>query len=157
MGSPPSHSSSGSASAVPLPPPSRVGLYEVTCLVGYSMLPLVLASAAALLLPVSHSANSNGVGAARALLVGGAALWSSRCASKLFAARWPALRQGGGATLAAYPCAMLYCALALLTLYSKNGGVGGGGATATLTTTTTSTTTTPPVAQVPPPPPVLTT
>ena len=61
----PPHASAGGGG--PLPPFARVGLYETTCLVGYGMLPLVLASAAALLLPASAASTSgNGVGAARA-------------------------------------------------------------------------------------------
>lgn len=146
-------SSSSSTAAAPLPPVARVGLYETTCLVGYGMLPLVLASAAALLLPAPPSGGDGGVGAPRALLVGGAALWSSRCASRLFAARWPVLRNSSG--LVAYPCAMLYCALALLTLYPRNGNavVGGGAGAAT---TPVAPLVPPPPALVPPPP-VLTT
>ena len=59
----PPHASAGGGG--PLPPFARVGLYETTCLVGYGMLPLVLASAAALLLPASAASTSgNGVGAA---------------------------------------------------------------------------------------------
>jgi hypothetical protein len=117
-------------------------LYDATCLVGYGMLPLVVASAISLLLPA---------GSAKALVVGGAALWSARCASGLFAARWPALRRSSG--LVAYPCAMLYCSLALLTLYSRNGGSGisGGGGAATTTVTTL------PLVPPPPPPPSLVT
>ena len=145
---------SSATSAAPLPPAVRVGLYETTCLVGYGMLPLVLASALALLLPAAAASSPGGgssAGAARAALVGGAALWSGRCASGLFAARWPALRRSSG--LVAYPCAMLYCSLALLTLYSRNGGSGisGGGGAATTTVTTL------PLVPPPPPPPSLVT
>ena len=93
-----------------------VGLYDATCLVGYGMLPLVAASALALLLPA---------GRVRAVLVGGAALWATAAARGLFAARAPALR--GAGWLVAYPCGLLYGALALLTLYSKGGGGHGGG------------------------------
>jgi len=165
--SPPPHGGNAAtaSSAVPLPPAVRVGLYETTCLVGYGMLPLVLASAAALLLPNSSS-SGNSVGAARTLLVGGAALWSSRCASRLFAARWPALR--GSAGLVAYPCAMLYGCLALLTLYSRNGSgsgkgsfggnLGGGGGGGAMPVAAPLVPPPPPsLVPPPPPPPVLTT
>ena len=111
----------GGPGSPPAPASEGVGLYDATCLVGYGMLPLVVASAISLLLPA---------GSAKALVVGGAALWSAAAARGLFAARSPALRDAAG--LVAYPCGLLYGALALLTLYSKHGGaraaggVGGG-------------------------------
>jgi len=97
-----------------------VGLYDTTCQVGYGLLPLVLSSVAALLLPRAPGGGAGG--AARALVCGGAG-WGALSAAALVSARAPALRPHRA--LIAYPCGLLYGALALLTLYHK--GSGGGG------------------------------
>ena len=99
-----------------------VGLYETTCQVGYGLLPLVLASASALLLPRAPGGGAGG--AARALVCGGAG-WGALSAASLVSARAPALRPHRA--LIAYPCGLLYGALALLTLYHKGSGSGGNG------------------------------
>jgi protein YIPF5/7 len=98
-----------------------VGWYETTCQVGYGLLPLVVASAASLLLPRAPGGGAGG--AARALVCGGAG-WGALTAASLVSARAPALRPHRA--LIAYPCALLYGALALLTLYHRSGGGKGG-------------------------------
>ncbi len=113
--------SSASASASASGAGPGIGLYDTTCQVGYGLLPLVVSSAAALLLPRAPGGGAGG--AARALVCGGAG-WGALSAAALVSARAPALRPHRA--LIAYPCGLLYGALALLTLYHK-GREGGHG------------------------------
>jgi hypothetical protein len=85
----------------------ELDVYSCCCLLGYSLLPLVLHALAALLLP-RRSPASAGMAVA-------AVAWASRTAAKLFVKRTPAL--DGQLPLVLYPCVLMYSTFALLTLY----------------------------------------
>lgn len=89
------------------PDAKALDLYSCTCLLGYSLLPLVVHSLASLLLP-----RRSPFSVAGAVL---AVLWSAHTAARLFTRRSPLL--DGQYLIIAYPCALMYCAFALLTLY----------------------------------------
>lgn len=82
-------------------------VYSCCCLLGYSLLPLVLHALASLLLP-----RRSVVAMVLAVL---AVMWSSHTAGKLFVHRTAALR--GQLPIVIYPCVLMYAAFALLTLY----------------------------------------
>ena len=82
-------------------------LYSCCCLLGYSLLPLVLHAVGSLLLP-RRSIFALGFGVV-------AVLWSTQTAARLFVHRSVALR--GQLSIVFYPCFLLYTAFALLTLY----------------------------------------
>jgi protein YIPF5/7 len=82
-------------------------LYSCCCLLGYSMLPLVLHALLSLLLPRRSTA------ALVAAIV--AVAWSAHTAARLFVHRCSAFK--GLYWIVLYPCALMYTAFALLTLY----------------------------------------
>jgi hypothetical protein len=89
-------------------PDSRaLDVYSCCCLLGYSLLPLVLHALASLLLPRQSTASL--------CLAAAAVVWSSWTAAKLFVHRSVALQ--GQLQLVIYPCLLMYTAFALLTLY----------------------------------------
>ncbi|PNH09918.1 Protein YIPF5 [Tetrabaena socialis] len=84
----------------------NLDLYGCCCVVGYSMLPLVLFCAVAILIP-------RGV----VLLLAAAActVWAALTASRIFARRCPALEELKGVIM--YPCLLTYATFALLIVY----------------------------------------
>jgi len=90
--------------------PSGLDLYSLCCVTGYCMLPVLMLSAAALLVP-------RGAPTAAAALL--AAAWAGHLAARVVAeapgARGTALARSPA--LLAYPCFLMYGAFALLTVY----------------------------------------
>lgn len=82
-------------------------LYSCCCLLGYSLLPLVLHALVSLLLP-RRSYISLGLAVV-------AVVWSAQTAARLFVHRTSALR--GQLLIVLYPCVLMYAAFALLTVY----------------------------------------
>jgi len=82
-------------------------LYSCCCLMGYSLLPLVLHALGSLLLPRRSMVT--------VALAAVAVLWSSQTAARLFVHRSSALR--GQLFIVMYPCVLMYAAFALLTVY----------------------------------------
>ncbi|GIL93635.1 hypothetical protein Vretimale_19127 [Volvox reticuliferus] len=80
--------------------------YSCCCVVGYSMLPLVVYSAMVILIPRGPLSL-----AAAALCT----LWAALTASRIFARRCPALGDLKGIIM--YPCILAYAAFALLIVY----------------------------------------
>jgi protein YIPF5/7 len=94
--------------------PGGLDLYSVCCVTGYCMLPILLLSVAALLVP--PRARGAAPALAGALL---AALWSAHLAARVMS-RAPAARGtvvARSPALLAYPCFLMYGAFALLTVY----------------------------------------
>lgn len=89
------------------PQSKNLDLYSCCCLLGYALLPMVLHAMGSLLLPRRSTISM--------ALAGGAILWSSQTAARLFIHRSSALQ--GQTTIVLYPCILLYTAFALLTLY----------------------------------------
>lgn len=85
----------------------NLDIYSCTCLMGYSMLPLVLHAVTSLLLP-RRSVPS-------VVLAVLTVVWSSYTAARLFTYRSSGLK--GQFSIVLYPCLLLYTAFALLTLY----------------------------------------
>ena len=83
-----------------------VELYRCGSLLGYCLLPIVLFSALAVVLP-AHGVAVYALGA-------GATLWATSTASGLLTAIVPALE--GQRALVAYPCALVYGLFTLLTI-----------------------------------------
>ncbi|KAG2451027.1 hypothetical protein HYH02_004296 [Chlamydomonas schloesseri] len=84
----------------------NLDLYGCCCVVGYSMLPLVVFAAAALLLPR---------GPVVLLAAAGCTVWAALTASRIFARRCPALEDLKGIIM--YPCILTYATFALLIVY----------------------------------------
>lgn len=82
-------------------------LYTCCCLLGYSLLPLVLHAIGTLLLP-----HRSVVSLSLAAL---AVIWSGHTAARLFVHR--SMNLQGQLAIVMYPCLLMYSALALLTLY----------------------------------------
>lgn len=81
-------------------------LYSCCCVTGYGMVPLILVSAALLLVPRGP--------ASVALSVAGA-IWSALTAAKVLARMSPALQESR--SLLMYPCFLMYSSFALLGVY----------------------------------------
>ena len=79
-------------------------LYSTCCVVGYSMVPLVVYSAVSLLLPR---------GAVSLALAACCTLWSAHTAAKIFVRKTAGLDMW----LIMYPCSLLYAAFACLCCY----------------------------------------
>ncbi|GFR50772.1 hypothetical protein Agub_g13037 [Astrephomene gubernaculifera] len=84
----------------------NLDLYGCCCVVGYSMLPLVVFNAAAILLPR---------GPVCVLAAAGCTVWAALTASRIFARRCPALEDLKGVIM--YPCLLTYATFALLIVY----------------------------------------
>eukprot|EP00803_Ostreobium_quekettii_P002735 evm.model.scf_1534.2 EVM.evm.TU.scf_1534.2 scf_1534:5625-7995(+) len=82
-------------------------LYNCCCLMGYCLIPTVLLSAFALLVP--------GRGILHLVCAGLCVVWSTHIASALFIRRSPCLVDLR--TLVAYPCFLVYSIFAMLSLY----------------------------------------
>lgn len=81
-------------------------LYSCCCVTGYGMVPLIVVSAALLLVP-------RGPAAVALSAVG--ALWSAATAAKVLGRMSPAL--GAARPLLLYPCLLMYASFALLGVY----------------------------------------
>lgn len=88
------------------PEAKNLDLYGVCCVVGYSMLPIVVFAATAILIPK---------GLLLLLLGGACTVWSALTASRIFARRCPVLEDMK--TIIMYPCLLTYGTFALLILY----------------------------------------
>ncbi|KIZ06690.1 hypothetical protein MNEG_1267 [Monoraphidium neglectum] len=86
--------------------PGGLDLYNCCCVTGYGMVPLILVSAALLLVPRGP--------ASVALSVAGA-VWSAVTASKVLARISPGLQDSR--SLMVYPCLLMYGSFALLGVY----------------------------------------
>lgn len=85
---------------------TRIDLYNTCCLLGYGMLPMCMFAALDLVIPEGP------------LLVGLACIfviWCTIVASKMFVIHAPSLMDNR--ILVAYPCALFYSAMALLSFY----------------------------------------
>lgn len=85
----------------------NLDVYSCCCILGYSMLPLVLHALGSLLLPRRSTATL-----VTAMI---AVLWSAHTATKLFVHKWRGLRSSYPIIM--YPCTLMYTAFVLLTLY----------------------------------------
>ncbi|GLC68597.1 hypothetical protein PLESTF_000712500 [Pleodorina starrii] len=84
----------------------NLDLYGCCCVVGYSMLPLVIYNAMAILIPR---------GPLSLVAAGTCTVWAALTASRIFARRCPALGDLKGIIM--YPCLLTYATFTLLIVY----------------------------------------
>jgi protein YIPF5/7 len=88
--------------------PQGIDLYRSTSILGYSLLPMVILSFLAVVLPITR------VKLLGVMVGGGCIAWSTSTATKIFVATLQAQDQS---LLIAYPLLLLYVSFALLTVY----------------------------------------